>query len=257
MSQISGDLIAISILFGAAIVLVVAYAIRVRNKGKAEFDRVEKNGSSALLSKGVMEMTYWGLQPIGNFCVKAGLSPAFISWMSLFFGVLTMIAFIYGHFGTAGFLSAIASLLDSIDGMVARKTGTASDSGEVLDAAIDRSVEFLFIAGLVIYYRQIPWLMSISLAALLGCFMVSYSTAKAEALNVVPPRGNMRRTERGLYLTLGAVLAPISIQSFETAGAYPVSIGYPMVFSLCMVALFANASAIQRLYAIAKAVGRK
>lgn len=251
------DFILISLLFGAALVLCVAYFVRVKLKGKAQYDRIDKQGSSALLGKGVMQMTYWGLQPIGDFCVKAGVSPNMISWLSLFFGVLTMIAFIYGHFGTAGFLSAVASLLDSIDGMVARKTGKASDSGEVLDAAIDRVVEFLFIAGLVIYYREIPWLMTISLAALLGCFMVSYSTAKAEALHVEPPRGNMRRTERGLYLTLGAVLAPISIQSFETAGVYPVSIGYPMVFALCMVAFFGNLSAVQRLYAIAKAVGRK
>jgi phosphatidylglycerophosphate synthase len=251
------DFISISILFGTAIVLVVAYVIRMWVKGKAQYDRIEKNGSSVLLSKGVMEMAYWGLQPIGNFCVKAGVTPNAISWMSLFFGLLTMVAFIYGHFGTGGFLSAIASLLDSIDGMVARKTGTQSDSGEVLDAAIDRVVEFLFIAGLVIFYREIPWLMVISLLAMLGCFMVSYSTAKAEALQVDPPRGNMRRTERGVYLTLGAVLAPISIQSFELAGHYPVSIGYPMVFALCMVALFANVSAVQRLYAIAKAVGRK
>ena len=91
--------------------------------------------------------------------------------------------------------------------------------------------------------------------------MVSYSTAKAEALHVTPPRGNMRRTERAVYLTLGAVLSPISIQSFEmgkgyasTQGLYPIAIGYPMVFALFLVALFANISAVERLYAIAKEV---
>ena len=39
--------------------------------------------------------------------------------------------------------------------------------------------------------------------------MVSYSTAKAEALGVEPPRGAMRRQERAVYFVLGAALVPI------------------------------------------------
>ena len=130
----------------------------------------------------------------------------------------------------------------------------------MLDAAVDRYVELFFFAGLIYYYRDIPWLVLLSAAALLGSFMVSYSTAKAEALHVVPPRGNMRRTERALYLTLGAILSPISIQSYELSasyrsqGLYPIQVGYPMVFALFLVALFANASAVQRLSAISQAV---
>jgi hypothetical protein len=88
----------------------------------------------------------------------------------------------------------------------------------------------------------------------MGSFMVSYSTAKAEALHVSPPRGNMRRTERALYLTLGAILTPISIQMFEPSGFYPVHLGYPMIFALGMIAILANISAVQRLVSIARAV---
>jgi hypothetical protein len=36
----------------------------------------------------------------------------------------------------------------------------------------------------------------IALGAIAGSFMVSYSTAKAEALSVEAPRGSMRRSER-------------------------------------------------------------
>ena len=240
---------------------MLGYALKMLLRGKASYDRVDRQGGSALLSKGLMEMAYWGLQPVGDFLIFLRFTPNAISWMSLAFGGCAGLALAYGHFGSAGFFATISSLMDSLDGMVARKTGVASDSGEVLDAAVDRYVEFFFIAGMIYYYREVPWLVLLCLSALLGSYMVSYSTAKAEALQVVPPRGAMRRTERALYLTLGAVLSPISIQSFEinanypsTYGLYPVQIGYPMVFALFIVALFSNLSAFHRLSAIATAV---
>lgn len=259
-ADLNGDLLYSFALFGVAFVLIVSYAVKIFLQGKTRYERVEKEGSSALVSKGMMEMAYWGLQPISDLFVSLKLTPNAISILSLIFGAMTGVALGFGHFGSAGFLSTIASLMDSLDGIVARKTGVASDSGEVLDAAVDRYVEFFFFAGLVVYYREIPWLVALSLAALLGSFMVSYSTAKAEALHVTPPRGNMRRTERALYLTLGAILSPISIQSYEITasypshGLYPVAIGYPMVFALFIVAVFANYSATIRLLAIGKAV---
>ena len=261
MATLNGDLISSFVLLATAGLLVLAYSLKIMFRGKAQYDRVDKQGGSALLGKGIMQMAYWGLQPVGDLCIALGLSPNAISLLSLFFGSLSGLALAFGHFGTAGFLCTICSLLDSVDGMVARKTGVASDSGEVLDASVDRYVEFFFIAGLIVYYREVPWLVILCLAALLGSFMVSYSTAKAEALQVTPPRGMMRRTERSVYLKMGAVLAPISIQSYEmnanyysNYGLYPISIGYPMVFALFLVALFANISALQRLVAIADAV---
>ena len=254
------DLLYTFALLGVAGFLVFSYALKLLLQGKTQYDRVNKEGSSALLSKGLMEMAYWGLQPVGDLLIFLRLTPNAISILSFVFGALTGVALAFGHFGSAGFFCTISSLMDSLDGMVARKTGVASDAGEVLDAAVDRYVEFFFFAGLVVYYREVPWLVLLSGAALLGSFMVSYSTAKSEALHVTPPRGNMRRTERALYLTLGAILSPISIQSYELSasyqsqGLYPIQIGYPMVFALFLVALFANVSAVQRLSAIAKAV---
>ncbi len=262
-ADLNGDLLYSFALFGVAGLLILSYAVKSLIRGKASYDRVNKDGGSALLSKGLMEMAYWGLQPVGDLLILLRLTPNAISILSFIFGGMTGVALAFGHFGSAGFLSTISSLMDSLDGMVARKTGVASDSGEVLDAAVDRYVEFFFMAGLMVYYRDIPWLMGLCMLALLGSFMVSYSTAKAEALQVTPPRGNMRRSERALYLTLGAILTPISIQSYEIGAAhlnssvYPVYLGYPMVFALLMVAVFSNLSAVQRLMAIAEQVKKK
>jgi len=159
-----------------------------------------------------------------------------------------------GHFGFGAIFGTISALLDSLDGMVARISGTASHAGEVLDAAVDRYVEFLFLSGLIIYYRQIPAVQIVALLALVGSFMVSYSTAKAEALKVDPPRGSMRRPERAVYLTLGAALSTLTIFWLETDKTFSIFVGYPMVLALGLVGVVGNDSSITRLWFIGKAL---
>jgi phosphatidylglycerophosphate synthase len=232
----------------------LAYSVRVFLKGRAESDRVNRQGGSALLSKSLMEGAYWSLQPVGRFLVAIGVTPNQISWASLVFSVLAGACLAVGHFGFGAGFATISALLDALDGMVARLAGVASDAGEVLDTTVDRYAEFFFLGGLVIYYREIPVLVILALFALVGSFMVSYSTAKAEALRIEPPKGSMRRPERALYLTLGAALSPITIPWFEAIREFPVPIGHPMVIALGLVAVLANLSAVERLWAISRAV---
>jgi phosphatidylglycerophosphate synthase len=115
----------------------------------------------------------------------------------------------------------------------------------------------MFLGGLIIYYREIPVLMILAMAALIGSFMVSYSSAKAEALQVSPPKGSMRRPERALYLILGAALSPVTIPWWEATRDFPVAIGHPMVAALTLVAVLSNVSAVERLVAIAKAMRQR
>ncbi len=248
------DLIYVLILFAIAALVVLLYSIRVSIKGQAHFDRVDRQGGSFLLSKSVMEIGYWFFQPFARFLVFCHVTANQISWASLFFAFLAGCCLAFGHFGFAAGFSGISAAMDSLDGIVARMTGKSSDAGEILDAAVDRYAEFFFLGGLVIYYREIPVFLILTLLALAGSFMVSYSTAKAEALNLNPPKGSMRRPERALYLTLGAALSPITIPWFETTRDYPVAIGHPMVIALCLVAVLANFSAVERLWAMAKAI---
>jgi CDP-diacylglycerol---glycerol-3-phosphate 3-phosphatidyltransferase len=196
-------------------------------------------------------MAYWGLQPVARFLIKMRMTANFISWMSLFLGVGAGGLIAIGAFGRAAALAAISALLDSLDGLVARQTGTASDAGEVLDASIDRYTEFFFLGGLVLFYRQTPSLMLIALFALIGSFMVSYSTAKAEALNVPPPPGVMRRPERAFYLIMGALFSALPLTPNLQADSEPIA--YPMLVALGIVAVFSNLSAIKRLLGVAEA----
>ena len=245
-----------SILASALIVLLLAaaYGLRVAKKGRAHFDRIDRQGGSRLLNEGTMELTHWVLEPVAKFLVSMRITPDQVSWTSLSFGLLAGACLALGHFGFGAIVATISGLLDSLDGMVARISGVASEVGEVLDAVVDRYVEFSFLLGLVIYYRGIPILQVVALLALLGSFMVSYSTAKADALKVDPPRGSMRRPERALYLTVGAALSTVTIPFLETQRESVIPVGYPMIVALALVAVVANISAIERFWSIAKAV---
>ena len=237
--------------------LVTTYGVRVLVKGRAHFDRIDRQGGSRLLSKAAMEIGYWILSPVARALASLHVSPNQVSWISFGFGALAGLFLARGHFGFGAMCATICGLLDSVDGMVARLSGVASDAGEVLDAAIDRYVEFFFLAGLAIYYREQPALELLTLMALLGSFMVSYSTTKAEALQIEPPNGLMRRPERAVYLTAGAALSGPSIAWFESTPEFATPLAYPMVLALAMVAVLANFSAIERFWLITKALHRR
>lgn len=242
-----GPLWAFWALGAALLTLVTAYLIRVAHKGRPDFSRLDGQGS-AFLGKALMEMGYWGMQPFARLLIFFGVTPNQISWASLLTGFLAGCAFAFGHFGSAAWLGVASAVCDSLDGMVARLTGVASETGEVLDSAMDRAVEFFFFAGLAVYYREVPALLVLTLAALLGSFMVSYSSlfARMEKVKLTMGRFAMKRPERLVYLLSGAILSPITISLWEEIPQYSMPVGHPMVFVLGLIAVFGNACAIEQ-----------
>jgi len=247
------DLLQTVIMMAVTALLVIAYAVRVALKGRARYDRVDRQGGSIFMSKGLMEMGYWGLQPVARLCIFLHITPNMLTWVSLAFGLAAGVCLGVGHFGSGAVFGALSALLDALDGMVARLTGQGSQAGVVFDSAVDRYTEFFFVAGLVVYYRHIPVVQILALLTFLGAFMVAYSTAKSEAMQVtLPAKSPMRRPERALYLILGAALCPVTIPIFEVYRAYGKPIGHPMVLALCLVGVLANFAAVERLQIIAR-----
>lgn len=230
----------VSILALAALI----YAARWATVGRARHARVEKEGRSALVGKGAMEGLYWWLQPIASASARLGITADAITWLSLLIGLAAAGALATGHLGLGALLACIAAVSDALDGLVARAAGTASDAGEVLDAAVDRWVDFALVAGLGIAFRAEVLVLVLALGAAHASFMVSYSTAKAEALHVVPPRGSMRRTERTVLVVGACALAPL-VERLRPGGAE-----LTVAFALAVVAVFGNVSAALRLRAI-------
>jgi phosphatidylglycerophosphate synthase len=227
-------------------------------KGAARFDRVERDRGSALFGRSLMHMGYWALDIVGRALAAVGVTANGISIASLVLGALAGVAMALGHFGVGAALAILSALGDTLDGIVARVQGTASDAGEVLDAAVDRYEEFFFLGGIVVFVRQSVLAVCCVLLALLGSFMVSYATAKAEALRTEVPRGAMRRPERAVYLILGAALTPLFADALAGRVQSPPAwlVALPAMAGAGLVAVVANVSAVRRLMKLAAAVAR-
>jgi CDP-diacylglycerol--glycerol-3-phosphate 3-phosphatidyltransferase len=237
-----------------AVTISLAYARRVSRFGAARHPRVEQAGSSFLLGQGAMQMGYWALGPVRRACIALGVSANAVSWTSLTLAAGSGVSLARGHLGVGAALSLLSSACDALDGMIARETGTASESGEVLDATVDRYAELLFLGGLAYWGRTSAVAIGLALAATAGAVMVSYSTAKAESLRVPAPRGAMRRQERAVYLVLGVALYPLAQVAVVRWGLRTELQVAPVLAALALVATVGNASAVRRLSAIARAV---
>jgi phosphatidylglycerophosphate synthase len=230
--------------------VITIYVARTLARGRARGTRTDADGGSMFLSKAAMEMGYWLLDPLVDGLAALHITPNMVTAFSLVPALLAAVAAGFGWFGLACVLATMGSLCDLVDGVLARRTGLASDAGEVLDAAVDRYIEFLFLAGVAVYYRTHWMVLSLTLAALFGSLMVSYTTAKAEAMGVVPPRGSMRRAERAVYLLVAAGLTPITRVLFEGTPSHALR-ELPIIFALILVALVTNVSVVQRFGLIA------
>ena len=236
--------------FAAVGVGIILYLIKLKTTGHESYSRVDSQGGSKLVSKAIMEMGYWWFQAPGELLIRKNATPNQVSWASLFVGFLAGVFIAFGFFGIGSILLFASAILDALDGYIARRLNSFSPSGEILDSSLDRYVDFFFLAGLLMYYRDSTLLMLITLFAMLGSFMISYSSAKAQAMGVTPPRGSMKRSDRLVYLIFGGSLASISVMFFEEPGNTP-AIGIPMVIVLLLIAVLSNISAVQRLKALA------
>jgi CDP-diacylglycerol---glycerol-3-phosphate 3-phosphatidyltransferase len=244
-----------SYLTGAVwVVLIVAYAIRVSRFGKFRSERVRgAGGGTVLVGESIMQATYWAIDPVVRGLVWLGATPNAITIAALVTGIAAGAAAAAGWFGLACLLATCSTISDVLDGQVARVTRGGSNAGELLDAAVDRYTEFAFIAGFILYARDSPVQVVIALTALLASFMVSYMSAKAEALQVSVPRGLMRRHERATYLTVTAGLTPLVGPSIHAQWpALPVTAVF--VLGLAIVGSVGNLAALQRLVRIHRRV---
>ena len=234
--------------------LIVAYAIRVNRFGAFRSERVlGVGGGTVLVGENIMQATYWAIDPVVRGLIWLGATPNAITYAALVLGIGAGVAVAAGWFGLACLLATCSTISDILDGQVARVTKTGSDAGELLDAIVDRYTEFAFIAGFIVYAHDSPVQIMIALAALLASFMISYTSAKAEALQVSAPRGLMRRHERATYLTIAAGITPV-IGPWAHARWPEVPSTIMFAIGLAIVGGIGNLAALQRIVRIHRGV---
>jgi CDP-diacylglycerol--glycerol-3-phosphate 3-phosphatidyltransferase len=118
-----------------------------------------------------------------------------------------------------GALFVIGSILDILDGALARRSGKGTPFGAFLDSTVDRVGEGFMLAaiGLVLMRDGSEWGVALAFAAIGGSFLVSYTRARAEALGLRGDVGFGSRTERVVVISVGLAFAPLGSLPYVVA----------------------------------------
>jgi phosphatidylinositol phosphate synthase len=104
----------------------------------------------------------------------------------------------------------VGSVLDILDGALARAGGKTTPFGAFLDSTTDRVGEGAMLAAIALVFAREgrEWAVVLAVAAVVGSFLVSYTRARAEALGLRGDVGLGSRAERVVVITAGLVFAP-------------------------------------------------
>ncbi|MFQ5742739.1 MAG: CDP-alcohol phosphatidyltransferase family protein [Acidobacteriota bacterium] len=109
-----------------------------------------------------------------------------------------------GDLTAAGLWIILAGFFDVIDGAVARALGRMTPFGGMLDSVTDRTSDIFIYVGAVAYFHRLgaPLYEFLSMLALGGALMVSYTRARAENIVTDCKVGFAERGERMVLLLL-------------------------------------------------------
>lgn len=161
-----------------------------------------------------------------------GISPNALTLIGFLLTLLVAAILAAGNLLVGGLLLIFAALFDTLDGALARHSQQVTVFGAFLDSVMDRYSEAVTLFALIVFYsassdgRVNVLLLA---ATLIGSLLVSYTRARAEAVNIECKEGFFQRTERIVVLIIGLV----------TGWMPPV---------LWVLAIFTNLTAAQRIF---------
>jgi CDP-diacylglycerol--glycerol-3-phosphate 3-phosphatidyltransferase len=121
--------------------------------------------------------------------------------------------------------------VDALDGTMARLRGQPTKFGAFVDSVTDRYSDLVIFGGLLVFYQQqnMGLEMLIVYIAAAGSVLVSYTRSRGQSLGYDTKVGLFSRLERFLVMIPSLIL------------------NVPMVGAV-LIAIFANITAIQRIY---------
>ena len=128
--------------------------------------------------------------------------------------VIALWLFPTGHLFLAAILLGVFTALDTIDGLMARRSGRSGPWGAFLDSTLDRFADGAIFAGLVLWYtgRGNDRLTAVlALACLVLGAIVPYARARAEGLGMTAAVGIAERGDRILVSLVAAGLVGLGV----------------------------------------------
>ncbi|HET7079211.1 MAG TPA: CDP-alcohol phosphatidyltransferase family protein [Chloroflexia bacterium] len=179
-----------------------------------------------MLTSVFQDWTRAQMRRIATIFVNTPITPNMLTMFGLLIniGVAALIA--TGNLFWGGVLIVFAGLFDLLDGALARITNRITPFGGFLDSSLDRYSEGVIYMGLLWYFLQRGRTLEPMLifAVIVGSMMVSYTRARATALNVDAEVGIMARSERIGALAIALILSPV-LPDIVTWALWLVAIG--------------------------------
>ena len=170
------------------------------------------------------------LEAIVRPLARAGLTPNAVTVIGLLLSLLAAYLFYRGEPRLAALTLLIGSLVDALDGTLARLTGKTSRFGAFLDSTFDRISDGAILFGMALG-SLVDW--RVAFLTFMGSYLVSYERCRAElAGSGKLTVGIAERAERLLILMI-----------FSFAGAEYVKYG------VYIVGVLAWLTVLQRFYA--------
>jgi len=118
---------------------------------------------------------------MARLLAKTRVTPNQVSWSAFGIAILSFISLVFGQNITGGLLVQLSSIVDGVDGDLARLKGMTSEFGGFMDSVLDRYVDILVVLGLALWsvsHETYPGIWLASFAAVAGTFCISYTRAR-------------------------------------------------------------------------------
>ena len=151
------------------------------------------------------------VSPLVSLLARAGIGPASVTVFGLLITACSAWLIWRADYLLGAVVLTVGSILDAVDGELARRQDVVSKWGAVFDSSFDRIGETLLLGALLagsagMAHRSLVYLVP---AALGGSYMVSYVRARAETVGIECSVGLLTRTERLVILIAGLLGAAI------------------------------------------------
>lgn len=150
------------------------------------------------------------LNPVVRGALAIGLSANAITVIGLLITVAASVVVGSGALLAGAAILLAGSVLDAVDGAIARARGGGTVFGSFLDSTLDRASEAFVYVGVAAYLLRAtedPLLPVVgTMIALGGSFIVSYAHARAQGIGHAASVGLAPRTERLVIIIAGIAL---------------------------------------------------
>ncbi len=120
-------------------------------------------------------------EPMARLLAKTKVTPNQMTWAAFGIALLSFVSFVLGYNIIAGLLVQLSSIVDGIDGSLARLKGMTSEFGGFFDSVLDRYADILIVLGLTLWslsHETYPGIWLAGMLAITGIICISYTRAR-------------------------------------------------------------------------------